>query len=620
MPKRVGNSFIKNDGSPLGYLPVMSDSTRATTFDDLGSDLRVFSTATNEFVYRYVDTGRNKSMLAVPGQIVDLGDWSAAQTIIRGSGPEQMFVRGDFLFVCQLHSDQVEVFLINRTTTDPSKVLTPVDIQLTGGITPDGIAVSPDGRMVYVANQQTEDISFLSVDATGRLTRQGTLSVGVTNRTPDPTTGGNGANLFATAEEQGLRWLFSSSYSDDGQKSCGNCHWQSRHDGSQWNVGANAVGGPKVSPQNKDISDNWPEWYEGLSTAMPSYSSSCNGELVVAERRTALFPQQALADRLRARNDFVLRKTEENSRALGRSDLNGKAFKVDYYDMAFLQILWSQNESRRMPNPLAQFPAQTDAATIARGKQIFSTEVAQGGAGCASCHRNGNTTVNGVPNDTFQDYNIHEPGVVSETTVDGDGPFLRLANDYLHEEFAPPQDLGSRQNISSRNTKHLRSFWDSVPRWLHHGSAHTIREILLPPDSPLLRPGERGFNFRTVRTDHNRSVARDFLGGSPVVLPTEVPITMGHSGGGFAGDAKGPVYVSLDAPVVVSPPDAAYPGGRLMLDRLGSDNLTPLVVGGQINPALAQSGVRVIENTHGNTSQLSEIDLQALEMYLKSLQ
>ena len=102
-------------------------------------------------------------------------------------------------------------------------------------------------------------------------------------------------------------------------------------------------------------------------------------------------------------------------------------------------------------------------------------------------------------NDTFQDYNIHEPGVIAETTVMGDGVFLRLPNDYLHEPFAPPQDLGARQNISSRNTKHLRQFWDSVPRWLNHGSAHTIREILLPPDSPLLQAGERGFNFRTVR-------------------------------------------------------------------------------------------------------------------------
>ena len=195
-------------------------------------------------------------------------------------------------------------------------------------------------------------------------------------------------------------------------------------------------------------------------------------------RPTALFPQATLQDRLLARDAYVQQKTEENSRAIGRNDLSGTAFKVGFYDMAFAQVLWSQNETRRMPNRLTPFPNAAETSIIARGKQIFSTEVDQGGAGCASCHRNGKTMVNGVPNDTFQDYNIHEPGVVAETTVDNDGVLLRLGDDYLHQAFGPPQDVGGRQNISSRNTKHLRSFWDSVPRWLHHGSAPTVREIL----------------------------------------------------------------------------------------------------------------------------------------------
>ena len=181
--------------------------------------------------------------------------------------------------------------------------------------------------------------------------------------------------------------------------------------------------------------------------------------------------------------------------------------------------------------------------------------MAQGGAGCASCHHNGNKRTNGVVDDTFQDFNIHEPGVVAETTVDNEGPFTRLTNDYFFKEFMPPQDLGGRQNIASRNTKHLRSFWDSVPRWLHHGDAHTIREILLGPDSPLLQPGERGFNFRTVRTDHSRVTAFDFLGGPPIRLPTEVPITFADSRDNgsctlLAGDGRGPICVSLDSPFV----------------------------------------------------------------------
>ncbi|HEX7184517.1 MAG TPA: beta-propeller fold lactonase family protein, partial [Thermoanaerobaculia bacterium] len=624
LPKKVNGVAVRNNGQPLGYLPVMTDATKATTFDDIGTEINVFATATNQFVYRYVDFERDKSMLVTDGQIVDLGDHAAGQKIIRGSGAEQIVVRGDFLFVSQMHSDKVEVFRIQQNPADPSKILTHIGTQYTGGITPQGIAVSPDGRTVFVANMQTEDVSFLTVDSSGRLTRQGRVTVGVTNDTPDPRTGGNGKNLFATAEEQGLRWMFSQAYSDDGQKSCGHCHWQSRHDGGQWNVGANAVGGVKVCPQNKDISDNWPEWFEGLNNDMLAYASACNGELVVAEKRTALFPQQTEEDRFRARDEYVLRKTEENSRAIGRSDLSSKAFKVGYYDMAYLQILWSQNETRLMPNPLAQFPSTAEAQKIARGKLLFTNEVSQGGAGCASCHHNGNKTSNGVVDDTFQDFNIHEPGVIAETTVDNEGPFTRLTNDYFFTRFGPPQDEGGRQNVSSRNTKHLRAFWDSVPRWLHHGDAHSVREILLAPDSPLLKPGERGFNFRVVRTDHSRAVAHDFLDGPRIILPTEVPITFGHSKGGLAGDGRGPLYVSLDRPVVVSPPDAAYPEGRLEVDRLGSDRLAPLVtvVDGRkvINPALAQNNIRVIKDTHGKTSHLTAADIEALEMYLKSLQ
>src|SRR4029079_13785552 len=145
------------------------------------------------------------------------------------------------------------------------------------------------------------------------------------------------------------------------------------------------------------------------------------------------------------------------------------------------------------------------------------------------CDRQGNARTNGRGADPSQDFNIHEPGVIAETTVDNEGPFTRLTNASFFKPFDPPQDLGGRQNISSRNTKHLRAFWDSVPRWLHHGLAHSIREILLAPDSPLLLPVERGFNFRTVRTDHQRRVAHDYLGGAPIVLPTEVPITVGDS-------------------------------------------------------------------------------------------
>ena len=100
-------------------------------------------------------------------------------------------------------------------------------------------------------------------------------------------------------------------------------------------------------------------------------------------------------------------------------------------------------------------------------------------------------------------------------------------------------------------------------------------------------------------------------------------MTLADSGGGFAGDAKGPIFVSLDLPdrdPVFGPNFAAYPEGRLLVDQLGTANLAPLISGSQINPALASGNVRVIKDTHGKTSHLSAADVEALALYLLSLQ
>jgi hypothetical protein len=62
------------------------------------------------------------------------------------------------------------------------------------------------------------------------------------------------------------------------------------------------------------------------------------------------------------------------------------------------------------------------------------------------------------------------------------------------------------------------------------------------------------------------------------------------------------------------------PDGTAQIDRLGSDNLAPLLVSGQINPALSANRIQVLKDTHGKTSHLNANDLAALELYLKSLQ
>jgi hypothetical protein len=149
---------------------------------------------------------------------------------------------GTRLYLTDRFLNQVRAFRINPGPTVTQLAAIPTGETDLDRANPRDLAISADGTTLYAL--------------TRALSRLGYLPVGVTDKTPDPTNGGNGTRLFATHEEIGLRWL-TQSYSEDGQKSCGHCHWQSRHDGGRWNVGGNAIGGPKISPQNKDTSDNW---------------------------------------------------------------------------------------------------------------------------------------------------------------------------------------------------------------------------------------------------------------------------------------------------------------------------------------------------------------------------
>ena len=221
---------------------------------------------------------------------------------------------------------------------------------------------------------------------------------------------------------------------------------------------------------------------------------------------------------------------------------------------------------------------------------------------------------NGVPNDTFQDYNIHEPGVISETTVDGKGPFYRPENDYFFTAFEPPQNVGTPQNFSSRNTNisarngmlcPASSITDSPTlfarsycRPIHHYcklvsvasiSALSKRTAVAPPR-------------QHCRVKSHRSCRRRYQLQSAIALA--------HS------QVMAKVRFTVKSR---SSPTLKLSDGSLQIDRLGTDNVVPLTVNGQINPDLAANHIQVIKDSHGKTSSLSAADLDALIAYIKSL-
>ena len=106
----------------------MTDATRATTFDDLGSELNVFDTTTNRSCTGTSISSATDRSSRCPARWSILATTCPAQEIIRGSGPEQIFVKGDLLFVSQLHSDKIEVFRINQTPAEPSQILTHIGL------------------------------------------------------------------------------------------------------------------------------------------------------------------------------------------------------------------------------------------------------------------------------------------------------------------------------------------------------------------------------------------------------------------------------------------------------------------------------------------------------------
>jgi hypothetical protein len=61
---------------------------------------------------------------------------------------------------------------------------------------------------------------------------------------------------------------------------------------------------------------------------------------------------------------------------------------IDSYDIAFARILWTQSDTRRLPNPLTQFSDAALSARVVHAKDLFTRRTEPGSAGCADCHHN----------------------------------------------------------------------------------------------------------------------------------------------------------------------------------------------------------------------------------------
>ena len=205
---------------------------------------------------------------------------------------------------------------------------------------------------------------------------------------------------------------------------------------------------------------------------------------------------------------------------------------------------------------------------------------------------------NGALDDTFQDYNIHEPGVISESTVDGDGPFFRPRT-ITSSCSSPRRRTWARRRISAAATPNICEHSGTACRGGCTTGSRTrcakscwrlIRRCFSPASA-----GSTSAQCARITAAHGKEFPRRPPSYIADAGADHVCRQSGATGGRRHGaDTREP-----------GQPIAPGPNGKPLIDQLGTSNLAPLVGGGQINPALAANNIRVIKETHGKTSHLS---------------
>jgi len=121
---------------------------------------------------------------------------------------------------------------------------------------PKGLALSPDGRQLYVANRTGDDISVIDT-AERRVT--GTISLG------GPAT--------LTSERRGEQLFYSARFAFQGHFGCANCHLEATFDGLQWDLEPDGFGKDIVDNRLlEDVADTAPFKWNG---ANPNLETEC---------------------------------------------------------------------------------------------------------------------------------------------------------------------------------------------------------------------------------------------------------------------------------------------------------------------------------------------------------
>ncbi len=487
---------------PLGPFDDV-DGTLQEKFRDITNDIVLLRTSVdNVAAYRATDDFTrytSDSFESLPGD--KKGDVPADLMKVAGAFPEQIARDGNRLFVTMSGTFQVQEWIVD-VAAEPAGRLRPGRLFDTG-FKPSGIALA-DGTLV-VANMLDESVSFIDLD-TGKSER---LSL---SRLPDPFP----ANDF----ERGEFFVQTSVFSVDRDQSCVHCHFRDTSDGKRWSVsqvmgqsrnGEERTGGSREVPDIRALFHKVPFFVEGILSmdepltmmmehnplvdfqgATPAgnfdgitaneeeakRSTDSADSIVVATGQRWMDLDVSLADLIK-RREIHFRRTAKQY--LGR--------EYPFRDFQKFIGAYQAGEARLLPNPLDQ-----NDPMVVHGRELFNHPM----VACASCHpapaftdkvhvHNQNKSfpplVTAAPRD-----NIHT--LISADRIDA-------MNGYIREW--DKQDKGRYEAEEGFFVApSLRGLWARPPRFLHHGHAVSLREILCSPDHVALR------RFPFARLDANR--------------------------------------------------------------------------------------------------------------------
>ncbi len=489
---KTGKPLPLNQQKPLGPYDDI-DGTAQEKFRDITNDIIIFEPKVNNVAaYRATDQFTRYTSDSFESLMGDKkGDVPRELMKVIGAFPEQMVAYNNHLYVTMSGTFQVQEWELNFEA-QPSNRLIPKRVFNTG-YKPGGIAVA-DNSLV-IANQLDETLTIISlVDGTQRKVAL------KSSHSPFP----------STDFERGEFFVQTSIFSVDQDQSCVHCHYRDASDGKRWSVsqvmgqsrdGEERTGGSREIPDIRALFHKVPFFIEGTLSMDEALTMMMEqNPLVDFQNNTPagdfskIFADKQDETSLSKSADAIVVATGkkwkdakvELADLVERREAFFKKQSQKYFGNAFsfrkIQKLigdYQGGEPRLLPNP-----NDPTNPMVLHGKELFENPL----VGCASCH----------PAPSFTDkvhvYNQNKsfPPLVTPTARDNVHTLISADRiDYLNG-YKRSWDTNDAGRIEEREgffaAPSLLGIWARPPRFLHHGGAISLREVVCTPGHPALRP------------------------------------------------------------------------------------------------------------------------------------